>query len=483
MSLGLKWRRIGARVWRIAPLVITLVLTLIGLGLRVEHAMTFDGATRGSDYGVYVQGVRWMMEHQRPFDFDPTVHYQVRYQPPVWFALSAVVLFLTDAERAIAGISVFGWLVRQLVLARFLKDLAPASPWARATALAVHALLPLGILIDGKVNPEGLHATLFTLALYTLWRMERQVRDGISPYLAGLFGLLAGLAILTKGTSSTLVIGAAIVFVLRMIWMRAEGLGAIFSKLVRPGLVAAGICYLTIGWYCLPNYRTYGHPFPHVWDIEGPEQHPELKVPTPYRRPLGWALPLEWQPYLDFPFITSPWEPRPNFWSTVTVGTWADIYNRGFCRLKGKRYTEKVWGGKQGFMSRNRNWKVSLRCVNQEKGIARYGLPLTLMSVVGVAHTAYVHLRRRGRRSTLVVPLAAILGAFFVGLFSLAYPFDNYAVLNPRYLMPISVPMIACFGAWISQIRGSYRRTAMLAVAWFCILGVGGLIAFMRFGH
>jgi hypothetical protein len=474
-------RVLASRSVVLIPTIAWLTMTMLGLYLRVEHAMTFDGPTRGSDYGVYVHGVRWMMEHRETFDFNPQVPYQVRYQPPGWFAFGAIVLYLADSERAIAGLSVVGFLVRQIVLAKLLKDLAPHG-WSRCLALSLHAVLPLGVVIDGKVNPESFHATWFTLAMYLLFRMERQAQAGISPATGLLFGGTVGLAILTKGTSSTLLITAIVVFLIRLAWMRREGFRAISQKLLRAGLVAGGTCYLAIGWYCLPNYREFGHPFPHVWDIEGPDQHAELRLPTPYRRSLGWALPFEWKPYLDHPLIVSPWDPRPNFWATVTVGTWADIYNRGFCRLKGRQYTEKAWGAKQGFMSRNRNWKVPLRCVNQAKGITRWGLPLSFAAVWAVVHTAWRAFRSRGAEGSLVVPISAILGALFVGLFALAYPFDNYAVLNPRYLMPISVPMLACWGAWLGSIRNRWVRGIVHLGFAFCIAAVTALLWFMRFG-
>src|SRR5207245_780649 len=111
--------------------------------LRVEHALTFDGPVRGSDYDVYVRGVRWMLEHKQPFDFDRSVPYQVRYQPPLWYALSAIILRLTSSERAIAGLAVSGWLVRQWLLARILRQAIPKQKWSAVAALALHAFLPL----------------------------------------------------------------------------------------------------------------------------------------------------------------------------------------------------------------------------------------------------------------------------------------------------------------------------------------------------
>ncbi|MEO8178445.1 MAG: hypothetical protein ABI895_06390, partial [Deltaproteobacteria bacterium] len=44
---------------------------LLGFALRLEHALTFNGALRGSDYAVHMLGVHWMLEHLRPFNLDP----------------------------------------------------------------------------------------------------------------------------------------------------------------------------------------------------------------------------------------------------------------------------------------------------------------------------------------------------------------------------------------------------------------------------
>ena len=148
------------------PALVVLLVSALGLALRIEHALTFDGPTRGSDYDVYLQGVRWMGAHWRPFDFDPSLPSGARYQPPLWFAAAAAVWRVTGSERAIATLSVAGWCLRQGLLARLLRTVGPEGAWAAVAALSLHAVLPLSVLIDGKVNPEGPHAALFTLALF-----------------------------------------------------------------------------------------------------------------------------------------------------------------------------------------------------------------------------------------------------------------------------------------------------------------------------
>src|SRR6201999_3520255 len=104
-------------------------------------------------------------------------------------------------------------------------------------------------------------------------------------------------------------------------------------------------------FWVVPNLVKYHHPFPHVWDLGDHSHNATMQLPAAYRRPLGWALPVDWGPYFELPVITSPLIPRPNFWSTVITGTWTDFYNRGFCRLKGGNTLENVWGGLQGFIS------------------------------------------------------------------------------------------------------------------------------------
>src|SRR4051812_37024456 len=102
----------AAFVALITPGVLAIAISALGLFLRIEHALTFDGPKRGSDYGVYMQGVRWTLEHKRAFAFDPSINPQVNYQPPLWYAAGAAVLRFTNSEREIAALAVVAWMVR-----------------------------------------------------------------------------------------------------------------------------------------------------------------------------------------------------------------------------------------------------------------------------------------------------------------------------------------------------------------------------------
>jgi hypothetical protein len=462
--------RIGLAGW------LALAVSILGLALRVEHAYTFDGPGRGSDYASHVEGVYWMLKHWRPFNFTPEVPWSVRYQPPLWYAVGALELKFTHSERAIAYVAVFGWTVRQWLLWRIMKQLTPRHHFAAVAALALSAILPISVLTDGKVNPENYHTTLFTIAMYFLWQMERQLRGakGISYPTAVLFGLFAGLSILTKGTASVLLMVAGIVAVweFRRIG-RAQNWVVAFKRMVGPMASSVAVVCIVTGWWVLPNIERHHHPFPHIWDTDTPKQEPILAQPFFYRRPLGWALPFEWKEYIELPINRDGKRPRPNYWATMISGTWTDWYNRGLCRVKGPVATTDVWG----------SWAISEPCVSVYKSLMWIGIALTLTALYSVARLARNQLKQTGLPGSLVLPCIVVLGALFPGLFALGYPYDHAAVLNPRYLLPISIPMAACFGVTLASFKpGSTLRIVAHAFAFTAIAAATALVVYERFG-
>jgi hypothetical protein len=462
---------------------------VLGLALRVEHAVTFDGPFRGSDYGAHLQAVRWMGEHWRAFDFDPGVNGQASFYPPLWYALAALVLKLGGPEKAIAGFAVAAWVLRHWLLGRLLRSFAPGAPFSRLVALTIHAVLPLSVLIDGKVNPEGLHSGPYMLAAYFLYRIEREARSqsGVTLKTAGAFGVSAGVAVLIKATGGLLLVAAACVFGVRGLfsWVRRGWLST-WARIVRPALFSAVMWSAVAGFWCGPNLVKYHHPFP-LWDVNS------AGSPTPalYRRPLGWALPFYWKDYWTFPIVRTPTDPLPNFWASEISGTWSDYYNRGFCRLKGGEATDRVWGGIEGFMSQgSKAWAVNERCASVFASLLHVGVWITAATVLAVFYTAYVHFRSRFRLGSLALPLLCVLSVLSGMSLALLIPLDNTAILNPRYLLPAVTPMCACFGFALGRIENGGRRSGAVAVACrlglalagSCVAAVAALLLYLRFG-
>jgi hypothetical protein len=459
-----------------APWLLMWAVSLLGFALRLEHALTFDGLAKGSDYAAQIAGLRWMIAHPRPFGFTHDVPWSIGYQPPLWYGLSAAILALTHSERATALTAVAGWALRQWLLVRMLKQSSHGHRWSWLAALTLNAVLPIGVLTDGKVNPEGLHTTLFTVAAYFLWRMERESLEpnGISSRTGVAFGAAAGLAVLTKATAGVLPIAAAVVFGWMAVRARlSQGKRPPWLRLVRPFALAGLAFCLVAGWWCAPNLAKYGHPFPHIWNLDTPREVPILAQPVLQRRPLAWMLPFSWSPHLEWPTIQTIDSPTPNLWAGLVTGTWSDWFNKGFCRLAGPPAYVDHWGG----------WPVSKPCLRLYRRLLVVGGFLTLAGLLSVGYVAWVHLRTAGRAGSLALPVLSVLTVVFVSLFALVFPYDDAAVLNARYLLPASTPMAACLGMTLARLeRGPPPARIARAAIMAAIALVVVLVVYERWG-
>jgi len=374
-----------------------------------------------------------------------------------------------------------GWMVRQGVLAVIMRQAAPGRAWSALAALSIHAVLPLSVLTDGKLNPEGLHSTLFTITAYWLWRMERELAadQRIGWRTAVLFGVSAGFTLLTKATGIVLCYGLAIVLAwhgFRLLRQRA-GLAGLWRPLLAPAFVSALSLVVMVGWWCGPNIQKYHHPFPHAWRGMTHELPPPL-----YRRPLGWALPFEWSEYLKFPIIRNAEDPRPNFWAVIVTGTFSDWYNRGMCRATGGGEIDDVWGAHDPVWG-GKFWNMSGRCVQLHRMTLLVGLFLTLAALSAMVRTLVSHVRSAGVRGSLVLPALSVLVVAFVMLFALVYPFDWGTVLNPRYVLPATTLMSACLGIALGQCETTERRRALMhGIVLLGNAAVAALVVYQRFG-
>ena len=297
---------------------------------------------------------------------------------------------------------------------------------------------------------------------------------------------------LAKITGGMLLPIAAAVFGVHFLrrWIR-DGVRDAWKKLGVPALSAgAGWCAVA-GFWSGHNLLKLGHPFPHVWQMEGPSSNPILALPVFYRRPLGWALPFEWSDLWSVPIIRNTTSPRPNFWATEVIGSWTDIYNRGFCRLQGGPMDDGFWGGRRGLMSQGSSaWDVSQRCVEWFASMAHVGVWLSGAAVLSLIWYLWRTLRSLGRRGSLALPLVPLLCTASAMSFALAYPYDDSAVLNPRYLLSQVMPMSACLGLCLAEVENAIARRGpsaplLRAVPWgilALILVTGGMLIVERFG-
>jgi hypothetical protein len=314
------------------------------------------------------------------------------------------------------------------------------------------------------------------IAVYWLWRMEREARDatGIRLLTAAIFGLCAGLGMLTKATSGVLPMALAI-FVLWRSYEELNGgndLSLAWKSFLLPAAVSGLVWCLVAGWWVAPNLLKYGHPFPHPWDLSPPPNVPEMLQPAMYRRPLGWALPFYWRHYLSEPMLENYLYPTPNLWAQFVTGTWTDLINRGFCRVQGEGVFTKYFDG----------WPVSGRCIRVLSWMAHIGLFTTVIMLGCLFRTFCNSLRSVGQKGSFVLPLIAFLVVFFTSMFTLAYPVDGMVTTNPRYLLPASIPIAACLAIGLSEIEQPVIRRVLMSLMGAVATVVAVLVIYQRVG-
>jgi hypothetical protein len=233
------------------------------------------------------------------------------------------------------------------------------------------------------------------------------------------------------------------------------------------------------GWWCGPNLVRYGHPFPHLYDVDATVQ--ASKVPFGDRRPVAWLLPFTWRAYLEQPVIHDAGNPAPNFWAATVTGTWSDWYNRGFCRLRGGASIERVWGFADTVWG-GPAWRVTLRCLAVFRMLVGIGMCVTALAAFSVFACAAVHLRSGFQRASLALPVVCVLGVAALMFFAWKYPFDGEAVLNARYLLPITTPLAACLGVGLTLPASDRVRNALTAIAGLATVMVAALVVFERWG-
>lgn len=457
---------------------LALGLSLLGLALRVHLARTFDGPARGTDYAEYLRGVRWVMDHRRTFD--ATVNLQHGFHTPGWYVVAALVLAWRRDERAIAAVSVGAWVVRQAALWRWCARALPGAPRSTSVALGLHAVLPVSVLMDGKVNPEGPHATVFALAALAIAGVERRLREralrvGWPSFGAGV---VSGLAVMTKATSAVLVLVAVAVLAL------AARRSAVSrdAKALRD-VAVAGVAFVA-GWsavaggWCLDNALRFGNPLPHQYALKGADfvaAWPELRAPLLYRRSVGWALPfdLDW---IDAPHAASVDAPRPNFWSATLGGTWSDWFNRGFCRLTGGPRLSTVWGIAA--------WAMPERCVRVDLALVRLGLGFTAAVAAAWAWLLRHTLRSDGAEGSVTALAASALPVVFTMAFAWTWSIDRMAVVKASYLLPAALPALVVLAFGLSSLetrpRPSLGPHRALGLATLC---VASLVTWARWGR
>ena len=159
------------------------------------------------------------------------------HQPPLFYALEAVVYKLRASVFALRALSVL--LGAALLPALFLcaRRVLPGRPWLALGVAAFAAFIPMHLSVAGSIENDSLADLVLTLLLLAF----------LAGWPAVALGALLGLAALTKVT-----------IYLPAVLLGIAALLAVRRARLRWALTAGGVALAVCGWWFVRNGLTYG---------------------------------------------------------------------------------------------------------------------------------------------------------------------------------------------------------------------------------
>jgi 4-amino-4-deoxy-L-arabinose transferase-like glycosyltransferase len=433
-------------------------LAAFGLGvlLRLSMALTFD-ARVGYDFNAHWPHIQYIVERHAlpPLAFNATSAHA-----PLYYLIAAAAVALGLGPGALGWLSAFWGVLRLALIWVGLERWLTASRLARVVALALAAVLPIGVHLDGMITNETLVMLMSAAVLVVAPAAIAAAREGRVAPVAGL-ALLLGLAVLSKVSATVLVFSIAAAIGLEIARARASWWQALRARL-RPLVVATLVLAVVAGPFFARNVALYGQVAPTAYEgsVKANQASYE-KIPYFERRPLdftfGWHLGIYRRP-----FFTTGLKPEARFFPVLIASTFNDYYV--FSYWGGGKYGDERWvpgiGVLFGIISNIAGTAVSL---------------VTVIAWLGAVRTLW---RRRedGRREAgtidprfalLLMPLGALLGQLH---FATKYPNDNFGPIKGAYLQFIAPVLCALFGVgvdwmWRRRARWGWRAAALAAMA------------------
>jgi len=378
------------------------VIFIVGALLRLTMAAGWRyRAEWGYDAGAHWLYIQSIADGALP---DPAVNH-VAYHPPLYHAIAAALVKFGATWQGLIWLSAVCGVGRLGIIWAGLECCIPLRR-ARLAALALAAVLPSSIMIDGMTANESLNGLLCAAAML-LWLKGRS---------SIAVGMLSGLALLTK----------------------ASAVAMLMAFGIRRRLMVLAVCLMVI-----PSlYWLRGHsPFATSYEI-APERmgHVEINIPYLSRRAIGF---LGW----DWGIYASPYYPTAigRFAPVVLASTFVDYYNHSFAGNDGAL----TINGRP--MAKSALWMGRLAMVGGTL-IFIATLAAWVMSVRRVVID-----RKWEWAALLVVPLLATLLAF---AFAVKYPYDSHGVIKGAYIQFGALPLYAMFGLAVEWALADRRRWA-----------------------
>jgi hypothetical protein len=332
---------------------------------------------------------------------DPATNH-VAYHPPLYHAIAAGFVNLGVTFQGLILLSVFCGILRLAIIWAGLEYCLPFRR-ARLAALALAAILPSSIMIDGMLGNESLLCLLSAAAIF-LWLRCRSSMT---------IGIVSGLALLTKTSAIAMLVAFA----------------------MRRRLMAAAVC-LTIlpGLYLLRGHSSFATSYEMA-----PDRMNHVMANAPYlsRRDitfLGW----DWEIY------RTPYYPSANsrFLPVILASTFLDYYNHSFSGLRPDEPSDLSLNG--------RPLTVALLWMGR---LAMIGGTIIFIGTVAAWAMSMRRLLRDRKWDQLCLLLLPLLASMIALAFAVKYPYPAHGVIKGAYIQFTAPPLYAMFGLALERAK------------------------------
>jgi 4-amino-4-deoxy-L-arabinose transferase-like glycosyltransferase len=432
----------------------------IGVLLRLTMVWRYR-ADCGYDAYEHWRYVEWLIQHG---SLPPLAELIEAFHPPLYYTAAAGLVEMGATQQGVTWLSIACGTAR-LALIWCGIEWYLHRRWARTTALALAAVLPASIHVDGMVYAEPMSG-MFSVAAMLLWLRMFRATGRRRWLLACALGFVFGLGLLTK--------------ISILVPLLALATGVILGLLMPPGPVdwrarfrnllpwsaTIVICLAVAGWFYARNLAHYHKPFLTSFDTAQKFVVADSNnMPYLDRRTLGFIFSWDMSVY-RLPYYPMGLQPNPRFFPVALASTFVDYYNYCFSGLLTSHRIE----GTLGANSR----PLTSRLVGLSRGSIIGGTIILLGTLAAWAVCLPKTYFRKdwGLFAVLLVPLLTILFALH---FAVQYPRDDYGVIKGAYMQFGAAPLYAMFGVAVDWARSERRRLPIFAIL---LLGLGGVSAY-----
>ncbi len=432
---------------------------VVGVLLRLTMVWRYP-ADCGYDSYDHWDYVEWIVHH---WTLPPLAEMREAFHPPLYYTAAAGLVELGSTRQGIIWLSIACGIVRLALIWCGLEWYLPRR-WARIAALALAAVLPSSIHIDGMVYGEPLIGML-SVAAMLLWLQVLRATGRRQWLLACVSGLVLGLGLLTKLSMLVLLLAFGMGVFLDMLLPSEPVDWRARVKALLPWLATLATCLSVASWFYARNVVQYHKPFLTSFDTtEKSLLARSNHLPYLDRRRLGFVLSWDMSIY-RLPYYPVGLQPHARFFPVALASTFVDYYNYCFSGLSSTQHVE-------GNLLANTR-PLTPRLVGLSRGTVLGGTIILMGTLAAWA----VCLQRTFRRdwglfAVLLVPLLTILFALH---FAVQYPYDDYGVIKGAYLQFGAAPLYAMFGLAVDWASSKRRRWPILAIL---LLGLGGVSAY-----